>query len=653
MKKVFYFSVLALTVSALTLSCNKTAVEEPAQEEIVTPVTRTFTCTFAEPDTKVAIDDDGKTTWEVGDKIMIHAGANGSGRELITLTEANLSPDHKSATITTSLAGYDRTDAKVKSQYYAQYPGDLVPAGNMYYECCFNGTNDKLMAACDVDGAFVFYNLCGIISFTVSGDFDQVVFAGNDNETVGYSDYYQVRIRYMTSGSMETNFNKPGNGFTTSTPAKSIVADITADGTTVNNICIPNPSDFNGGFTMSFLKSGAIVKTLSTTKKVTLARGKYRPMGDVTAYLKDYVAPTSHDNTIVADITSVTDLSASETANCYIVDGSVAANAGKVFKFKAAKGKGGAVLTNIGGDEDKDVVVLWETKNTSTAPNAGDIIAAVDYDMQAGEDAYIVFKMPDSITPGNALIAAKDAAGNILWSWHIWVPKTTIGEVTDATIFGSKAIMTRNLGALVDAPADAAATVQSYGLLYEWGRKDPFPGMADLTTNSPAAVSGTAMTKVNNTMTIEETVKNPTQYAWRSGDWCDAGDQSKTLWTTSKTIYDPCPPGYIVPARNTSVHYWGSTTLNTLVATDNFVDNGATYYSYSIGTSTPIVFPYAGYIDNDSGSYYKAGARSIVWSSYCSTLGQAYARDSRHDETSFKRGEPKTSRAASVRCVAE
>ena len=40
----------------------------------------------------------------------------------------------------------------------------------------------------------------------------------------------------------------------------------------------------------------------------------------------------------------------------------------------------------------------------------------------SGADAYITFKVPvENIRQGNALIAATDGSGNIVWSWHIWV----------------------------------------------------------------------------------------------------------------------------------------------------------------------------------------------------------------------------------------
>jgi len=75
MKSILKFSALALLASALMASCAK---EEDLQVESLIPQgPRTFTLTFAKPDTKVSIGEGaqlGKTKWEEGDEIFIHTG---------------------------------------------------------------------------------------------------------------------------------------------------------------------------------------------------------------------------------------------------------------------------------------------------------------------------------------------------------------------------------------------------------------------------------------------------------------------------------------------------------------------------------------------------------------------------------------------------
>lgn len=310
MKNTFRISALLLIASALLFSCQKEIAVEPVDNDSIVNTDnsgsriRTFTCTIADnPDSKVSIDGTGKTEWKVDDEIMIHGGANGAGRLLIKLTAADISADGKQATISFSesdLAPYIHSDSNILSHYYAQYPASCVPSGNMYYECCFTNTNNFLMAACDVDDTFVFYNLCSVITYTVNGDFDKVVFFGNNGERVGY-DYYQVRVRHDKSG-MVLNYHKPGNGFATYN-AKTVILDnsITANETTVNYLSFPNGANFPNGFTFLFYKDGVGVKTVSTHTAVNLARNDFLPLGSLTSHLKDYT-PTY---TVVGDNASV------------------------------------------------------------------------------------------------------------------------------------------------------------------------------------------------------------------------------------------------------------------------------------------------------------------------------------------------------------
>lgn len=629
MKKMY---ILALAALAMAFSCQKTENSpEPASE----PVVRTFTCTFAQPDTKLAINDtDGKTTWEVGDQILVH-GEGSSNRQIITLDTGDISADGKTATITvTSVTAYDRSDKGYISTYYASYPASAVPSGNQYYYARFNDTNLPLMAAYDKGDSFVFTNICGVLSFKVSGDFDTYVFSGNNDETIGYT-IFQARVVNKTGNVEQLEIPYSGDGLP-SGPQKSITGDVYDDGTTINSIYFPNGANFTGGFTIKFLKSGSVVKTLSTTKSVDVPRNSYRPMGDVTAYLKDYVAPTTHNNTIGVTVASATDLGSTATANCYIVS-----SAGD-YKFKAVKGNSSTVVGTVAS-----VDILWETWNNDETVTKNSVIAAADYDLQSGGDPYVVFKTPAPLHAGNALIAAKDAGDNILWSWHIWVPATAITQSTYGGIYGTKEIMDRNLGALVATVAEESAVdVRSYGTYYQWGRKDPFL--------APATTKNGSMTYTAARMSVEESIQNPTAYIRTGGDdvkdWNTAS--STTLWGTSKTEYDPCPPGYVVPTRNKSTIWWADTPLD-LNAEFNtsygWFKAGVAYDSGNSTTTGFVVFPMCGYIDQGSLSY--LGSRAYIWSAYSSSSDLAY--QIYLNGSSKSRPEQRKSRAGSVRCVAE
>lgn len=82
---------------------------------------------------------------------------------------------------------------------------------------------------------------------------------------------------------------------------------------------------------------------------------------------------------------------------------------------------------------------------------------------------------------GNAVVAFK-VDGTIYWSWHIWVtddPQNGVAYYhgTETDIDGnliSVEYMDRNLGAVTDSFL-GNEWQKSGGLMYEWGRKDPFP----------------------------------------------------------------------------------------------------------------------------------------------------------------------------------
>ena len=646
MKKFLF--ILSAAFAVLAVSCEKsTKITEP--EEQAEKYSRTFTCVFAapesaDPDTKVSIASDGKVAWEVGDEIMIHGGTDGADRKLVTLTAGDISADGKHATFTIEgLAPYDRTSSGVVSLYYAQYPASAVPAGSMYYECAFNNTNAMLMAACNEGDTFRFFNLCGVISYVVSGDFDSVVFSGNNSEEVTFTDYYQVRVRDDGSGAT-CNYFKPGNGFKTNTPGTSISTSVVSDGATVNFIYLPRGVNFTDGFTFKFIKGGEIVKTVSTSSSVNVAHGKLLPLGDITSHLKTYVAPSSHDASHPA-IAGAEDLGATATANSYIVDSSVPANAGKVFKFKAVKGNSALPVGAV-----NSVEVLWETWNNAEAVTANSIIANVDYDKQDGDDDYwITLEMASPLHAGNAVIAAKDAGGNILWSWHIWVPATTITSA-DYGIH-TTAMMSRNLGALIDATAGTSLIdVTSIGLFYQWGRKDPFPGPSVNTEDYPAGatVAGTPKSINEGQISLAESIKNPTQYGKYAGDWCS--DHNSEYWgdSGSKSMYDPCPPGYRVPKRDKSTDLWHENE-DEFKAQTGFAYNDS-YNWFTLGDPVA-VFPLTGYMD--SGTYNRvAKGRTALWNAHADGDGNAYCRYIYEGPRAVCYSHNK-SRGYSVRCCAE
>lgn len=141
-----------------------------------------------------------------------------------------------------------------------------------------------------------------------------------------------------------------------------------------------------------------------------------------------------------------------------------------------------------------NVRIIWQTKDAIGDNTKGDkvwIDAATGTDddtqkrkiyVRAGEE-------------GNALIGAYNKNGEIIWSWHIWVTNNEPANLSNAVTYSTYAwnetgimtdvrvpgyaIMSCNLGALANEPdptdVSNGVSPNTHGMLYQWGRKDPFP----------------------------------------------------------------------------------------------------------------------------------------------------------------------------------
>ncbi len=161
---------------------------------------------------------------------------------------------------------------------------------------------------------------------------------------------------------------------------------------------------------------------------------------------------------------------------------------------------------------------------------------------------------------GNAVVNGVDASGNVVWSWLFWVTSDAPKDVT----VGGFTFQDRNIGALnLDEKSEL-----SVGVVYQYGRKDPFPGIrfGEYSTRPVYDASGAEVeiTVVNNTEAnnLENAIKNPTiyynnkyysgckhGYSWITTDATTFGsDNFKALWENDgkKSKYDPCPAGYKV-----------------------------------------------------------------------------------------------------------
>ena len=294
------------------------------------------------------------------------------------------------------------------------------------------------------------------------------------------------------------------------------------------------------------------------------------------------------------------------TANCYIVTKAGA------YAFKAVKGNSSESVGSVASAE-----VLWETFGTDVAPAVGDLVKDVSY-----KDGEITFTATDK--KGNAVIAAKDAAGNILWSWHIWL---TDQPKEQEYYHNAGTMMDRNLGATSSTPGDVGAL----GLLYQWGRKDPFLGSSSISEAVEAKSTITwpsAVSSDSSTGTIAYAIANPTTFITdnsKNDDWYYTGYSStdNTRWTTSdkaKSIYDPCPAGWRVPDGGEN-GVW-SKALGSSSEFTNVFDNvyKGMNFSDKFGSYQTIWYPAPGSRAQFDGRLFHVPYYGIYWSA--STYGQ-------------------------------
>ena len=294
-------------------------------------------------------------------------------------------------------------------------------------------------------------------------------------------------------------------------------------------------------------------------------------------------------------------LSFGGTANCYIV------SASGEYKFKTVKGNSSEFVGSVAS-----AAVLWESFGTSVIPSVGSLIKSASYN-----DGYITFQTADTFKEGNAVIAAKDAAGNILWSWHIWLTDQPQGQVYRKN---AGTMMDRNLGATSSTPGDVGAL----GLLYQWGRKDPFLGSSSISSNTVAKSTISWPPPVSTSSsrgTVSYVTANPTTFVEASSspyDW-HYSSRDNTLWTTSdktKSIYDPCPAGWRVPDGGSS-DVWSKALGSSSIFTQSSLYNGTNKgmnFSGKFGSASTIWYPASGCRNDDDGSLENVGRVGYFWS---------------------------------------
>ena len=330
---------------------------------------------------------------------------------------------------------------------------------------------------------------------------------------------------------------------------------------------------------------------------------------------------------------------------------------------------GAYILQHFKDHADQNITDPWIEKTNSGANNGVNDAKVVWADeaglvqfgatkivRDASNNAFVQFEVPAAnIKNGNAVIAVTKG-GTVVWSWHLWfAPQDVLGTVA-CTNFQNKVYKFTNetlgwkytawSGSTYSAPRkvrvkveqtqgqasgkqvgyititqNPGSTYQGYSTFYQFGRKDALPGRDAIAQgsysfdNTPGGRSiGDAIQHPENMLRSAETGMA------NNSDWCNATYYN--LWSMGntvtghndnavvKTIYDPCPAGFHMPASNAFTGF--TTTGNNSLGQSEFNINGGwdKGWHFNNKISSPdatVYFPALGFRSGANGSLLSVG----------------------------------------------
>ena len=355
-----------------------------------------------------------------------------------------------------------------------------------------------------------------------------------------------------------------------------------------------------------------------------------------------------------------------------IENGSTNANS---YTSHAAAGNS-YVLYNFKDHNNQNITDPWIEKTNGAANNGVDGAEVVWADaanlvhspsiVHDGGEGFLDFTVSASdIQSGNAVVAVKKG-GTTVWSWHLWfAPKDALDKIPVTNYQGKVYNFTKETlgwkptqwsGSTYDkartVKVKVVQTIKNGGVaqetvinitqnpgnvkkgattLYQFGRKDAFPGVdaSELAANSHFTQSA------GDNMSIMNGIQHPDNfYTWGSS-WYSTpptGYSYYNLWSAEntatgfndnsvvKTVYDPCPVGFKMPASNAFTGFTANGqnggTMNVDGTSDwqTYQNNfGHNFWTSSSKTAT-INFPASGYRYGNDGSLNHVGSNGVCWS---------------------------------------
>ena len=405
-----------------------------------------------------------------------------------------------------------------------------------------------------------------------------------------------------------------------------------------------------------------------------------------------------------------------ETANCYLISapghyciplvyGNAIKNGTTNSHAYQTSVSGAHVLQHFKDHAGQDINNPWIEKTNSGANHGVDNAKVVWADeaglvkfgatkivRDANNNAFVQFEVPaDKIKNGNAVIAVMKG-GTVVWSWHLWFAHDdALNTVTCTNFQGYKYKFTQeNLGWKYTAlsgtsytsPRKVRVTVeqtvanggvkqsayititqnpgkarQGYNTLYQFGRKDAFPG-------TDATAEGSFNKNGGDNMSVMNGIQHPETFYNYGTSWYGGYDLYNNLWsmdntTTSyndnavvKTIYDPCPAGFHMPASNAFTGFTATVQYEGMVNVSGAWDNGWNFNNKRSSPDATVFFPASASRD------YRDGSLSYVygnnyWAAHLNDVGGGCCLSFYRERYVYTQVSYGTSGGVSVRPVAE
>lgn len=327
------------------------------------------------------------------------------------------------------------------------------------------------------------------------------------------------------------------------------------------------------------------------------------------------------------------------------------------------------MLQHFKDHADHDITDPWITQSNSgaNAPDNAKVVWADESGLVtnlsvtgSGTNAFVKFDVPASaIKNGNAVIAVTKG-GTVVWSWHLWFAPQDVLNTTAVTNFQNKVYNFTNetlgfkytawSGSTYSAPRSVKVKVeqtvgqaggkqvgyititqnngsvqQGYSTLYQFGRKDALPGTDALASGSSYSFDNTAGGR-----SIGYAIQHPENMFRYAGagsyyyDWCNAIYDN--LWSADntvgsfndnavvKTIYDPSPAGFKMPASNAFTGFTTNGQNGGTMNTNGTWDYGWNFNNKITSPDATVYFPASGCRYYNVGSLYGVGYNGYYWS---------------------------------------